>query len=251
MGATKCTGFEASGPAGWPAPRSDARELVAMAESLRLGRSTCVADGADGALVRVEASGDLLLAARDADAAARLMASPALDADWDGAMVALADADWAPSVVPAVVARGGKGEVVRYRVCVYERGVPAPCAGTLDIRPLGPDDLPVVLEHYHNLPEESVLRHLRDGWVFGGYDAEGELVGFIGEHDEGAVGMLEVFPEHRRRGYASELAGFATNRMLACGRVAFSQVVIGNEPSFAMHRKLGWTVLDGVQCWVW
>lgn len=237
--------------AGWFASYSDPRELVALSESLRLGRSACVCADGDGVLLRVGASGDYLLAARGADAAARLAGSLAMGAGWDDGTVALVDAGWAPSVVPAVVARGGKGEVLRYRICVYEKGVPLPCAGTLDVRPLALGDLPIVLEHYSNLPDEFVRRHLEDGWMFGGYDAAGELVGFIGEHDEGAIGMLEVFPEHRRRGYASELAAFAVNRMLALGRVPFSQVVLGNEPSFAMHRKLGWTVLPGVQCWVW
>lgn len=237
--------------AGWLASCPDPRELVALSESLRLGRSTCVLAGEDGALVRVNASGDYLLVAQDAGAAARLVESPAMGAGWDDGTVALMNADWAPSVVSAVVARGGEGEVLRYRICVYEKDDPLPCAGTLDVRPLTPGDLPVVLEHYGNLPEEFVRRHLEDGWMYGGYDTAGELVGFIGEHDEGAIGMLEVFPEHRRRGYASELAGFAVNRMLSLGRVPFSQVVLGNEPSFAMHRKLGWTVLPGVQCWVW
>ena len=237
--------------ADWLASCLDPRELVALSESLRLGRSACVCADGDGVLLRVGASGDYLLAARGADAAARLAGSLAMGAGWDDGTVALVDAGWAPSVVPAVVARGGKGEVLRYRICVYEKGVPLPCAGTLDVRPLAPGDLPIVLEHYSNLPDEFVRRHLEDGWMFGGYDAAGELVGFIGEHDEGAIGMLEVFPEHRRRGYASELAGFAVNRMLSLGRVPFSQVVLGNEPSFAMHRKLGWTVRPGVQCWVW
>ena len=39
-------------------------------------------------------------------------------------------------------------------------------------------------------------------------------------------------------------------RMLAAGRVPQGQVVLGNEPSFALQRSLGMTVLPGVQCWV-
>ena len=65
--------------ADWLASCPDPRELVALSESLRLGRSTCVCADGEGALLRVGASGDYLLAARDADAAARLAGSPAGD----------------------------------------------------------------------------------------------------------------------------------------------------------------------------
>lgn len=126
-----------------------------------------------------------------------------------------------------------------------------PVRRSLRIEPLGSGDLPVVVARYKNLPEDFIARHLADGWVYGGYNEAGELVGFIGEHDEGAIGMLEVFPEHRRRGYAYELEGFLVNRMLACGRVPFTQVVEGNDASFALQRKLGFTVLPRVQCWNW
>lgn len=224
----------------------DPREAVALSEALRLGRAECAYAGEDGVLARIAASGDRLLAARDAAAAGRVLATltPEERAE-PGFQVALPDAAWKDAA-----GLGGLNSL-DYRICVYEGSEPLPVRGDLRIEPLTVDDLPTVLAHYDTLPEDFVRRHLADGWVFGGYDADGALVGFIGEHDEGAIGMLEVFPEHRRRGYALELEGFAVNRMLAAGRVPYSQVVMGNEPSFALHRKLGMTVLPDVQCWCW
>ncbi len=228
---------------------SDPRNLVALAEALRLGRARCLHAGDDGLLVRVEASGDILVAARDGRTAASLISGVVAEELDPEATITLTDARWAADA--GLADREPPHETLRYRICVYERTEPIPVMGTLRIEPLGEDDLGTVLAHYENLSEQTVRRHLADGWVFGGYDAAGELVGFIGEHDEGAIGMLEVFPEQRRHGYGFELAACAVNRMLAAGRIPYSQVVLTNEASFALHRRLGMTALPTVQCWCW
>ncbi len=223
---------------------ADPRELIALSESLRHGRAEAVAADDDGVLVRVGQSGDFLVGARDGHAAARLLGDLAAG-ELAGSVVALQDADWADEV------GFDPGKPLRYRICIYDQSTPVPVRGSLRIGRLAVSDLPVVAEHYKNLPEDFIARHLSDGWVYGGYDGTGELVGFIGEHDEGAIGMLEVLPEHRRRGYAYELEGFLVNHMLEQGRIPFTQVVEDNEASFALQRKLGLTVLPRVQCWNW
>ncbi len=226
------------------AASSDPRELVALSEALRLGRGEALAALDEGVLVRVRASGDYLVGARDGRSAAVMLEGLSVG-EAEGSVVALQDASWADEVGCA------PGKPQRYMICVYEGTGPVPVQGTLRIEPLGSGDLPVVVAHYKNLPEDFIARHLADGWVYGGYNEAGELVGFIGEHDEGAIGMLEVFPEHRRHGYAYELEGFLVNRMLEQGRIPYTQVVEGNEASFALQRKLGLTVLPRVQCWNW
>lgn len=222
----------------------DPRELRALSEALRLGRANCLRVEADGVLVRVEASGDYLVGAQDGAAAARIVGS--LDPEeLRSSVIALQDGAWADAV------GFEPGSPLPYQLCVYEGTERIPVAGTLSIEPLGIADLATVCAHYKNLPEDFIARHLSDGWVYGGHSEAGELVGFVGEHDEGAIGMLEVFPEHRRRGYAWELEGFLVNRMLEAGRRPFTQVVVGNEASFALQRKLGFSVLPRVQCWNW
>lgn len=220
----------------------DPREVVAMTESLRLGRARVEHVSADGVLLYLPSSQNYLHTAVD-DAAARRVLRAASH-DLDDAVVLFADAGHATAC--------GYGEkaITRYRVCVYEAAEPPALRGTLRIEPLDESWLPTVAAQYDGLPEEDILRHLADGWVYGGFDAAGDLVGFIGEHDEGTIGMLEIFTRYRRRGYARELEGAAIARMLAAGRVPQGQVVLGNEPSFALQRSLGMTVLSGVQCWV-
>ena len=122
--------------------------------------------------------------------------------------------------------------------------------GALELRALDEGALDVVCAHYAPLPPEAVRHHLHAGWVFGGFDATGELVGFVGEHDEGSIGMLEVLPAHRRRGYAQALESFMINRHLAQGHTPYCQVEMANAASHALQAKLGFTRLPGVQCWI-
>ena len=222
----------------------DPRELAALSEALRLGRASCAGVADDGVVVRVTVSGDYLVGAANAEAAARLLAAVG-PAELSGDVIALQDASWAEAV------GFEPGQPLLYQLCVRSGTERVPLRGSLCIEPLTTDHLAVVCAHYKNLPEDFIARHLADGWVYGGYDPTGELVGFVGEHDEGAIGMLVVFEEHRRRGYAWELEGFLVNRMLDEGRVPFTQVVVGNEPSLALQRKLGFAVLPRVQCWNW
>lgn len=236
------------------ASQPDPRELVTLAEMLRLGRADYLYVGADGVLVRTTGSGMYFLAAQDVSAAERIGSMPLLVGGTTLHDAARLSRDERPILMThdARQARALGFPVSRgscYNICLYEGEHPLPLAGTLDIRQLGPGDLAVVAAHYDMLPEEDIARHLADGWVWGGYNAQGDLVGFIGEHDESAIGMLEVFPEHRRHGYATELEAHAVNRMLAAGRAPFGQVVIDNAASFALQESLGMTRLPGVQCW--
>lgn len=118
------------------------------------------------------------------------------------------------------------------------------------IRRLDEGHLDVVTAHYHGLPRPLVYDHLRRGEMYGGFTQDGELAGFIGEHDEGSIGLLEVLPEHRRQGWAQTLERFMINLHLAQGRMPYCQVVVGNVASHALQAKLGYRRLPGEQCWI-
>ena len=73
------------------------------------------------------------------------------------------------------------------------------------------------------------------------------------------MGMLEVFPEARRHGFAQaleaaligELALEAAliGELLAAGRTPYCHVAPDNEASRALQAKLGLRRVDTVQCW--
>ena len=132
----------------------------------------------------------------------------------------------------------------------YLSGGPCPMPDSaLAIRQLNVDDLPQVSENY-KLEGEDYLRSLLErGQLFGGF-LEDAMAGFVGRHAEGSIGLLEVFPPYRRRGFATVLERYMINRELALGRTPFGQVVTGNAPSLALQRSLGMTLSQGTLYWL-
>lgn len=141
----------------------------------------------------------------------------------------------------------------RMPVCnaVYLQREPLPeCGGPAEIRPLDESFLPFVREHYRTVDDDAyLLKRLRAGVMFGAF-VEGEPAGFIGMHEEGSMGMLEVLPHFRRRGIAQMLETYQTNRLLQAGMVPYAQIKAGNAVSVALHRKLGFYMSDYSICWL-
>lgn len=78
----------------------------------------------------------------------------------------------------------------------------------------------------------------------------GDPAGFIGFHEEGSIGLLEVLPQYRRRGLGKFLELAAIRLALNRGQYAFGQVETGNEPSLALQRKLGLAVSEKTLFWL-
>ena len=78
----------------------------------------------------------------------------------------------------------------------------------------------------------------------------GELVGFIGKHAEGSMGLLEVLPAWRRQGVGENLERFLIARELEQGDVPYCQVFTDNQASLALQRKLGLTLAEGTVIWL-
>ena len=120
---------------------------------------------------------------------------------------------------------------------------------TLAVRQLTVDDLPQVTANY-KLEGEDYLRSLLErGQLFGGFQ-DGAMVGFAGRHAEGSIGLLEIFPPYRRRGFASMLERYMINQELALGHIPFGQVLTDNAPSLALQRSLGMTLSIGTLYWL-
>lgn len=147
----------------------------------------------------------------------------------------------------------GLDNVIECRQASYTKKEPLPqVPSPAEIRPVGEDFLPFVMCHYTHADSngEDYLRgRLGSGDFFGAF-VGGKPAGFIGMHEEGSIGLLEVLPEYRRRGIAAALAVFQTNRILAQGRVPFSQIEPGNAASFALHRRLGFEISQESIFWL-
>ncbi len=246
------------------AEHADRREFVLYTEALRLGRADVLFAGSAGVLMHLHHTNNYLVAALGERGARTVLAAlPPKKKAVCCAASTTAQATPAPAAPAASrvfmfsderIARavGFDGDHCEpYYFYIYEHAEPLPLEGGLTIKPLTIADVPVVEEHYTLLSPAEIRRHVADGWVWGGYNEQDELVGFIGEHDEASMGMLEVFPQYRRHGYARELQCASINRLLAAGRTPYSQVALGNVASRALQRSTNMTQVSTIHAWCW
>ncbi len=145
---------------------------------------------------------------------------------------------------------GPISENTRCRQLVYTGSERLPEADLgLEIIPMPEELLPLAAEHYHMGSLDYLAGRREKGELYGGL-VDGELAGFIGFHSETSMGMLEVLPQYRRRGYARALESRMVNIQLERGYIPYGQVVLGNEPSMALQRSLGFKQADGVVSWL-
>ena len=143
---------------------------------------------------------------------------------------------------------GFRGMMACYQAAYYG-GMPE-LAGCLALRYAAEADLPVLTAAYRLVSADELRRIVARRKLLLGC-ADGRLAGFAGEHLEGSMGLLHVFPEFRRRGYATELEKAMIARTLQEGYVPFCQIEQGNGASMALQRKLGLTISQRLICWMW
>ena len=111
-----------------------------------------------------------------------------------------------------------------------------------ELRRLGPEWAERVAEAYcQTFGDVDYILGAIDRGMLGLFDGE-KLAGFIGVHDEGSLGMLEVLPPYRCRGYGLVLQLAIIRAALAEGRYAYGQVAEHNAASLALQQKAGMTV---------
>ena len=79
---------------------------------------------------------------------------------------------------------------------------------------------------------------------------DNNLVGFIGFHEEGSMGMLEIKKEYRRRGIGKLLEKNMINYALERGKYPYGQVIVGNEKSLQLQKSLGLEISNETVFWL-
>jgi GNAT superfamily N-acetyltransferase len=119
-----------------------------------------------------------------------------------------------------------------------------------DIRKLDRGTEKVVLAHYCTVGDPAYIEKLlREETMYGVYAGD-TLAGFAGFHPEGSIGLMEIFPEFRRRGYGAALQSYLANLMLDRGYVPFGQIFPDNRKSLALQRKLGFQISQERLYWL-
>lgn len=106
-----------------------------------------------------------------------------------------------------------------------------------------------IKEVYHTIPPEEVDEIGRRGNLFCAFAGE-DFVGFSGNHLDGSLGLLDIFPTYQRRGYGEALERFMINYMIDKGDIPYGEIVIGNEASEALQRKLGFEISKETITWL-
>ena len=107
------------------------------------------------------------------------------------------------------------------------------------IRSLGEADGDAVLADYEgNMPKAYVRECIRKGSMKGAF-LDGQLCGCIGMHEEGAIGLLYVQPDHRRRKLAQALETVMINEGLERGEIPYTQISADNQAAISLQEKLG------------
>lgn len=111
--------------------------------------------------------------------------------------------------------------------------------GQIEIRKLDMKYFDIVNQCYATMDDPEYIKgRLESGWMFGAFLGE-KLTGFIGLHEEGSMGMLEVLPEYRGRKIGKALETYLINLCLEHGFTPFTQVKEGNEISTRLQESLG------------
>ncbi|MBE5741893.1 MAG: GNAT family N-acetyltransferase [Clostridiales bacterium] len=95
---------------------------------------------------------------------------------------------------------------------------------------------------------ESIKALMTDFEFYATY-TDGEISGYIGRHDEGSIGILEIMPKFRRRGLGAFLVDYSVQKVIENGDLAYCHIVKDNTGSLNMHLKMNFTPSNKLVWW--
>jgi len=217
-------------------------DYLGLDRVLKRGSGEILAEKENALLIRDSVSRAYMLACEDMETGISLLDRFA-DEDCDLLMVSNYDIGSA-----AFERYGFSGKLACYQVAYYGE---KPAINTdLTVRTADEQDLPMLTENYQLINPEELEEVVRRRSILLGYDQD-HLVGFIGEHLEGAMGILYVFPEYRNRGFGTALQTYLIVKTMEQGYIPFGQVEKDNRTSLSLQKKIGMTQSDNLSVWMW
>lgn len=120
------------------------------------------------------------------------------------------------------------------------------------IKILSIEEFDMVAENYSSIDlvgRDYIKDRLETGNMLGAF-IDDKLCGFIGYHNEGSIGLLEVFPSYRKMGIGSILQGTAVNEAIKRGMIPFGEVKENNYKSLNLQKKLGFSIAKEKIYWI-
>lgn len=120
----------------------------------------------------------------------------------------------------------------------------------LSVRVADENDFSMLSANYDLISKEELKDLVMQGNILLGYD-EDRLVGFIGQHHEGSMGLLYIFPEYRKKGYGSRLEQVMIKKIRKTGFIPYCHVITDNKASIRLQKGLGLVQTKNTVSWMW
>lgn len=220
----------------------DGIDYLGLDRVLKRGSGEIIINENKALLVRDSVSGAYFLACEDETTGIALLDD---HAGPDCSLLMVSDYDTGQT---AFERYGFSEKLECYQVAYYGE---KPAVDTkLSVREADEHDLPMLKENYQMISPEELAEVVRRKSILLGYD-QGQLIGFIGEHLEGSMGILYIFPEYRHKGFGTALQNYLIAKTMEKGFIPFGQVEKGNQNSMRLQEKIGMTRSDNLIVWMW
>lgn len=221
--------------------KRDKLRHIAMSELIHRAQATLLYDGEEGVLLKDRNSELYMFTAGDKKSGAAILESVfGTQTETGGKCNISKEAMFVthkPFLNELLIENYGFKEAHECIPYVYTRKESLPVKSA-DIRRLDISFLDEVCQYYKLTGKEYMKERLHSGNIFGIF-LEDKLAGFMGEHKEGSLGMLEIFPEYQNRGLATVLESYMINKTLQKGFIPYGQIFPDNTASLKLQEKLG------------
>lgn len=217
-------------------------DYLGLDRVIKRGTGKIIADEGKALLVKDIVSSAYFLACEDRDVGTKILERYIGD---DCRLLMVSDYELGKSAYKKF---GFEDMIECYQVAYY--GERPKIETQLDICVAEESDLPMLIENYDMISKEELTEVVKRRSILLGY-YNNELIGFIGEHLEGSMGLLYVFPEYRKKGFATALQKAFIARTIEQGFIPFGQVEKDNMESLNLQKKLGMTKSDNLIAWMW
>ncbi len=217
-------------------------DYLGLERVLRRGSGDIIAERDDALLIRDRVSGAYFFACEDAEIGIPLL-DHYIGEDWELLMVS------DHSTGKVAFERYGFSEKLECYQVAYFGDIPSINDGLI-VRTADEYDLAILKENYHLISPEELENIVGRKGILLGYFQD-RLIGFIGEHLEGSMGILYVFPKYRHRGFGTALQSHLIAKTMEKGYIPFGQVEKDNYASLNLQKKIGMTQSDHLIVWMW
>lgn len=106
------------------------------------------------------------------------------------------------------------------------------------LKKLNKSHIDFIVNNYSGTTNYGEISSLMELFKFYGiFNEDNEIAGFVGKHQDGEIGFLEVLEKYRRKGFATKLLNQIIEDTINDGLIAYSQVKINNTASIKLHKQ--------------